>query len=123
MSVKAISDYQAESMDTVDKFHGKQVVYFYWKYQLIFCAAFAFLVDPSMSFENMLKNVVLPAIAEHPEADKIDFNTAQWFLNGDVAQFSMTSNLSGNGIDHKSLITFIPDLHGIQSSSNQGIKK
>lgn len=118
MTVKAISEYSADPMDTVDKFHGMQIMYIYWANHLMFCASFAFLVEPDMSFEMMLKNTFIPAVVNHPESEYIDFNIARWMLNGVEFKPSMQLSLRENGVDHKSLITFItPELHGLNGSA------
>tara|TARA_R110000782_G_scaffold163246_2_gene255316 strand:+ start:13519 stop:13878 length:360 start_codon:yes stop_codon:yes gene_type:complete len=118
VSVKAISEYTAEPMDTVDKFHGMQLVYIYWKNHLMFCASFAFLVDPEMSFESMLTNTFLPAVKDHPDSGKINFESATWLLNGNDFNASMELSLRDNKIDHKSLLTFTtPELNGLNSSA------
>ena len=47
MAVAAVKEYQFPPADTVDKFHGAQLLYIGWEDHLMFCAPFAFPFPPA----------------------------------------------------------------------------
>jgi len=53
MSVNALYDYKFEAKDKVENFNGMQLLYVYWPNHLMFCAPFALLVQPDMSFRAL----------------------------------------------------------------------
>lgn len=119
MSVRAISEYTAEPKDKVENFHGMQVLYVYWPKHLMFCAPFALLVAPDMTFGAFVEEILNPATASHPDSSKADFLSAQWQLNGEPFNPDATATLSDSGIDHKSMLTVTtPGLDGINGSAS-----
>lgn len=114
MSVNALYDYKFEPKDTVDKFHGMQLLYIHWPDHLLFCAPFAVMVPPDMPFRAMVEEVLKPAFASHPEAAKADYLGGDWVLNGQPFKPQVDDTLQANGIDHKSMLTVTtPDLKGM----------
>ncbi|MBZ0333282.1 hypothetical protein MARI_05370 [Marinobacter sp. JH2] len=119
MSVNAISEYRAEPKDRVENFNGMQLLYVYWPHHLMFCAPFALLVAPDMTFGTFVEDVLKPAVAAHPDAEKADFMNAQWRLNEEVFTPDHAATLIDNGIDHKSMLTITtPGLEGIRGSAS-----
>ena len=117
MSVNALYDYKFEPKDKVENFHGMQVLYIYWPDHLLFCAPFAVMVAPDMSFRTMVNDVLKPAVASHPDAAKADFLVADWVLNDQPFKPQVDESLQANGIDHKSMLTVTtPDLKGMANA-------
>lgn len=119
MSVNAISEYHAEPKDRVEHFNGMQLLYVYWPHHLMFCAPFAMLVAPDMTFGAFVEELLKPAVAGHPDSETADFLNAQWRLNEEAFTPDQTATLIANGIDHKSMLTVTtPGLEGIQGSAS-----
>lgn len=119
MSVKAITpDYTGEVRDRLENFHGNQVVYVGWDHHLMFCAAFAFPVPPTMTFRQLRDEVMAGAFAPHEEWEKVNWDSATWLLNGEPFQPQLDVELIAQGIDHKSLLRFqTPELKGYKAAS------
>lgn len=119
MSVNAISEYRAEPKDCVENFNGMQLLYVSWPHHLMFCAPFALLVAPDMTFSAFVDEILKPAVNSHPDADKADFFKAEWRLNEESFTPDPAATLIDNGVDHKSMLTVsTPDLEGIQGSAS-----
>ena len=54
MTVIAIEDYVGEILDSVENFHGNQLLYIGWDKHLMFCAPFCFPFPPSMRFGDIV---------------------------------------------------------------------
>ena len=114
LSVNALYDYKFEAKDKVENFNGMQLLYVYWPNHLMFCAPFALLVQPDMSFRALVDEIIKPATASHPDSAKADFLNAQWLLNDEPFTPNAEASLTDNGIDHKSMLTVTtPDLKGM----------
>lgn len=108
MSVRAnYANYQGPVRDRVENFHGSQLVYVMWERHLLFCAPLTFLADPAMSFDAFLTEVLTPALAPHPESEKLDFAEAEWRLDGEAFEPRVDATLADNGIGHKSQLRLI----------------
>lgn len=119
MSVNAISEYPIEPKDRVEDFNGMQLLYVYWPHHLMFCAPFAMLVAPDMTFAAFVSEALEPAVVGHPDAQKADFLNADWRLNEEDFTPNPEATLADNGIDHKSMLTVTtPGLEGIQGSAS-----
>lgn len=119
MSVNALYDYKFEPRDRVENFHGMQLLYVYWPHHLMFCSPLAFLVSPDMTFGAFIDEVLTPAVAAHPDAQKANFLSAGWQLNGQPFLPDAAATLSASGIDHKSMLTVTtPELDGLNGSAS-----
>lgn len=117
MSVRATYDYHYEPKDKVENFNGMQLLYVYWPKHLMFCAPFALLVSPQMSFAEVWQDIIVPAIELHPESRQVALDKVEWRLNGEVFTPSLSASLADNGIDHKSLLTMAtPGLEGMANA-------
>lgn len=118
MPVKAITpDYKGEVMDRQENFHGNQVVYVGWDHHLMFCAAFAYPVPPEMPFKGLIQDVMPEAFGMHEEYAKVNWDTAEWLLDGQPFIPQMDVSLKDQGIGHKSLLRFqTPELQGFQNA-------
>lgn len=114
MSVNALYDYKFEPKDKVENFNGMQLLYVYWPNHLLFCAPFALLVQPDMSFQALIDDILKPATAAHPDSAEADFMGADWQLNGEAFTPDANASLKDQGIDHKSMLTMTtPGLEGM----------
>ncbi|MBV1787124.1 phenol hydroxylase subunit P4 [Marinobacterium sp. D7] len=110
-------DYSGEVRDRVENFHGNQIVYLGWDHHLMFCAAFAFPVPPTLTFRQLRDEVMVEAFEPHPEWTQIDWERTTWLLNGQAFEPQPDVALIDQGIDHKSLLRFqTPDLKGFQDA-------
>jgi phenol hydroxylase P4 protein len=117
MAVKAISEYTAEPKDKVENFNGMQLLYIRWHKHLMFCAPFALLVSPNMTFPELWETQIKPAIAPHPDSAKIAVEQIQWELNGKAFEPNQGTSLLELGIDHKSMLTMAtPGLNGLYNA-------
>ena len=118
MPVHAITpDYQGEVMDKRENFGDNQVVYVGWDHHLMFCAAFAYPVPPQMPFSALLNDVMPTTFAPHPEFEKVNWETAEWLLDGQPFIPQLDVALEDQGIGHKSLLRFqTPELKGFQNA-------
>lgn len=117
MSVNALYDYKFEPKDKVENFHGMQLLYVYWPNHLLFCAPFAVLVQPGMTFGAFVEDILKPATAAHPDAARANFLNAQWQLNDQPFTPDANASLKANGIDHKSMLTVTtPGLNGMANA-------
>jgi len=124
MTVAAIKDYHFPPADSLDKFHGAQLIYVGWDQHLLFCAPYCFPLPPTMPFGAMVEQVLPPAFGYHPEFKQIDWSQVQWLRsNGTAAGEPFTpdfaKSLADNGLGHKDAIRFrTPGLNGIQGSAS-----
>lgn len=115
MAVQALYDnYQAPVADAVANFHGNQVVYIGWDDHLMFPFAAAFPLPPQMPFAAVVGELLPSVYAVHPDFARIDWDSAQWTLDGAPFTPDLARSLGENGIGHKSLLRLAtPGLAGI----------
>lgn len=112
-----IPDYIGEVRDRVENFHGNQIVYVGWDHHLMFCAAFAFPVSPTLTFRQLRDEVMVEGFEVHPEWGSVDWETATWLLNSEPFQPQLDVSLIDQGVDHKSLLRFqTPELKGFKAA-------
>ena len=118
MPVYAITpDYQGEVMDKRENFGDNQVVYVGWDHHLMFCAAFAFPLPPQTPFSVLLNDVMPTTFGPHAEFADVNWDTAEWLLDGQPFIPQMDVALENQGIGHKSLLRFnTPELKGYKNS-------
>lgn len=120
MTVKTISgDYPQTMMDSVDRFHGNQLVYVGWDHHTSICTANAYPLPPDMPFAALTAEVLPSVLAPHPDFAQIDWDTVEWLLDGEAFTPDQAKSLKENGIGHKSLIRFkTPGLDGYKGTGN-----
>ncbi|NDW43873.1 phenol hydroxylase subunit P4 [Ruegeria sp. PrR005] len=100
--------------DTLDKFHGNQLVYIHWEEHLMFCAALAFPFPPGMPFGAILAEILPTFYGIHPDFEKIDWGKVRWTVDGKDITPDPEKSLADHGVGHKSLIRFwTPGLTGV----------
>ncbi|MDX2471451.1 MAG: phenol hydroxylase subunit P4 [SAR324 cluster bacterium] len=105
MPVKALKPgYKAESRDKLENFHGNQLVYVGWDHHVMFCSAMAFPLPAGMPFIALRDEVMKTFMGVHPDYDKINWDTAQWNIDGKATTIDWEKSLADHGVGHKSLI-------------------
>jgi phenol hydroxylase P4 protein len=121
MTVKTVNnvEYPVVMMDSVDRFHGNQLVYMGWDYHTSICTANAYPLPPDMPFGALTEAVLPSVLAPHPDFAKIQWDKVEWLLDGKAFTPDMSKSLKDNGVGHKSLIRFkTPELTGYKGTGN-----
>ncbi|MDE3011003.1 MAG: phenol hydroxylase subunit P4 [Pseudomonadota bacterium] len=117
MAVIAIGDFVGVAKDTVEHFHGNQLVYVGWDKHLMFYAPMCLCVPPAMRFRDLVAGPVAEVYAAHPQWAQIDWSRAVWLRSGEPFTPDPERSLAENGIGHKeSLRLRTPGLDGIGGS-------
>ncbi|MCK6387330.1 MAG: phenol hydroxylase subunit P4 [Zoogloea sp.] len=117
MAVAAVKEYQFAPADTMDKFHGAQLLYIGWEDHLMFCAPFAFPFPPTMRFGDIIAGVLPGVFGYHPDFAQIDWSKVEWLKSGQPWTPDVEKSLADNGLKHKDVIRFrTPGLTGIKGS-------
>lgn len=120
MAVKCIQgDYPSVHMDSIDRFHGNQLVYVGWDHHTSISTANAYPLPPDMPFGALTAAVLPSVLAPHPDFALINWSKVEWILDGQTFTPDMGKSLKENGVGHKSLIRFkTPGLNGYQGTGN-----
>ncbi|MDN5873032.1 MAG: phenol hydroxylase subunit P4 [Sinobacteraceae bacterium] len=114
MPVTARKPYPVQPRDSVEHYHGDQIVYVCWEHHLLFAAAFVLCLPPTTSFKALTTEHIPPIIAQDPDAAKIDWLKVQWVKDGKAFKPDFAKSLADNGIDHKTLLRFeTPGLNSV----------
>lgn len=109
--------YTGESRDRVENFHGQQLLYIGWDQHLMYCAALAIPVLPSLPFETLTKEIIPSLYPAHPDTAKIDWNAVEWMRGSEPFKPDPARSLADNGLGHKALLRFrTPGLNGLNGS-------
>lgn len=119
MSVKALrAGYHGDMKDTVDKFHGNQLLSICWDQHLMYATPLCIPVPAQMPFGVLVDQVLPGLFGQHPQFGQIDWSTVQWLHSGEPFAPAMGKSLTDNGLGHKSLIRFLtPGLEGLAGAS------
>ncbi len=116
-----LGEYPLIQRDTVDQFHGKQLLYLCWDNHLMFASPLCIPVPPSLPFGALIRDVLPELYGEHPEFEDIDWKRTQWFNSNKRFIPDVGKSLAHHGLDHKSLIRFrTPALEGIRAPATAG---
>ena len=120
MAVKSINgDYPYVMMDSVDRFHGNQLVYVGWDYHTSISTANAYPLPPQMPYGALTEAVLPTVLGPQPDFPHIQWDKVEWMLDGKPFTPDMSKSLQENGVGHKSLIRFrTPGLAGYQGTGN-----
>lgn len=119
MSVTAIRPgYHGDMKDTVDKFHGNQLLNIGWDQHLMFATPVCIPVPPQMPF-RVLQEQVLPGIfGQHPQFSQIDWTRVIWARSNEPFEPNLEQSLVDNGLGHKASLRFrTPGLEGLAGVS------
>ncbi len=94
--------------DSVDKFHGKQVVYVYWYGHVMVSSPMAFPLSPDMKFGDLVKEIISPMYKIEPDFKSLDFDKTEiiWEIDGKIVTPDFSKSLKENAIGHKSFVQF-----------------
>jgi phenol hydroxylase P4 protein len=115
MSVKAIRpDYHGDMKDSVDKFHGQQLLGIGWDQHLMYATPLCVPVPPQMPFGALVEQVLPALFGQHPQFTQIDWSQVQWLRAGQPFEPALDRSLADNGLAHKSVLRFrTPELAGL----------
>jgi phenol hydroxylase P4 protein len=116
MAMVTVGEYPLNMMDSVDKFHGNQLVYVGWDNHRLINSAMTFPLPAEMPFGALVHEVMPSCYKDHPDFEKVNFEDGSviWNLNGESFTPDFSKSLIENGVDHKSLIRFeTPNLTGL----------
>lgn len=118
MPVTAIGKYEFEHKDGVDKYpDGIQLVNIAWDQHLMVDAPMTFPVSSAMPFKAIIEQLFPVAYDQHPEFERINWDAAQWFSDGEPFIPDLEASIRDNGIVHKGHIRLrTPGLNGIKGS-------
>lgn len=117
MAVQALKDYHFPAADSVDKFHGGQLLYIGWDDHLMFCAPFAYCLPPNTRFGDLCEKFLPHSFGYHPDWQQVDFSKATWLKSGQPFQPDMNKTLAELGLKHKDVLRLqTPGLKGIAGS-------
>ena len=106
MSVTAIGDYPAIVKDGVENFHGNIMVITGWDQHVMVSSPMAFPLPGAMPFGALVAEVIPAAYGPDPDFASIDWDKAEWMLDGSAFSPDFDKSLEENGIGHKSVIRF-----------------
>jgi phenol hydroxylase P4 protein len=114
MSVKAIRPgYHGEMKDTVDKFHGNQLLNVGWDRNLLYATPMCVPVPPGMPFSILIAQLFPAFFGQHPRFRDIEWSAVQWTRSGEPFVPVLEKSLLENGLEHKALLRFrTPELEG-----------
>lgn len=110
-------EYRGLVRDQQQNYGDNIILYVGWDEHLLFCSAKAFLIHPTMSGRELIESVLTEGFSQHPDFEKIDWDTVLWRLNNETFHLDQEISLSKQGVDHKSLLRFkTPGLSGYNGS-------
>lgn len=115
MAIQSIGEYPIIMKDSVENFHGNQVVYVYWYGHRVVSSPRAFPLPPEMPFGAIVSDIIPVIYKIEPDFENLDFETTEviWEIDGKVVQPDFSKSLIENGVGHKSFIQFTtPSLTG-----------
>lgn len=119
MAVKALKDYPLHVADSVDRFHGNQMLFVGWDQHMMFCAPFAWAFPPTMRFGDLIEKVFPDSFGTHPDFAKIDWARVEWLKSSQPWTPDFEKSLADNGLRHKDVLRFrTPGLNGIKGSGS-----
>ncbi len=114
MAVAAISEYKFPSKDSVDKFHGNQLLFVGWDKHLMFYGTAAYPLPPSMKFSDLFVGPLAQSYGAHPDFAKIDWSKVTWLNGNKPFKPDYDKSLAENGLGHKDCLRFqTPGLDGL----------
>lgn len=118
MSVTALGQYEGTTQDVVGVFPAP-LLYVAWDEHLMFCAPHCIPAPPDAPFGEFIQGLWGQVYGEHPDFARIQWDRAQWYLNGEFWFPKPALSLAENGIGHKDVIRLrTPELNGIAGSGS-----
>lgn len=115
MSTRAIrADYHGSMKDTVEHFHGQQLLNIGWDQHLMYATPLCIPVPPALPFGALVEQVLPGLFGQHPDFARIDWTRTEWLRSGQPFQPDPAASLADNGLDHKASLRFrTPGLNGL----------
>ena len=112
------ADYHGDMKDTVDKFHGNQLLGIGWDQHLMFASPLCIPVPPKMLFGTLVEKVLPGLYGQHADFARIDWSIAQWTRSNEAFVPRFDKSLEDNGLGHKAVIRLrTPGLTGLHGAS------
>jgi phenol hydroxylase P4 protein len=116
MSVISVSPYKGVQQDTAEKFPAP-LLYIGWEDHLMFCAPFCVPAPPTMTFGDLITQVLPGVFGEHPDFANINWEQVNWFKSGEFWMPNKNKTLAENGLGHKDVIRMrTPGMKGLSAS-------
>jgi phenol hydroxylase P4 protein len=115
MATQSIGKYPIIMKDSLDKFHGNQLVYIYWYGHILEASPKAFPLPPEMPFGAIISDLIPLIYKIEPDFKNLDFDKVEviWEIDGKIVTPDFSKSLKENGVGHKSFIQFrTPSLTG-----------
>jgi phenol/toluene 2-monooxygenase (NADH) P4/A4 len=106
MTLTSTKPYVGVPRDVVQNFNGKQIVYVCWDHHMLFATPLMLIVEPGMSFGDLLNNVVKPLIQPDPDGAAVDLGQVAWLKSNQAWKPDFAASLAANGIVHKEQLRF-----------------
>jgi phenol hydroxylase P4 protein len=118
MSVQAIRPgYHGDMKDSVEHFHGQQLLGICWDEHLMYATPLCIPVPPQMPFGALVEQVLPQLFGQHPQFSQIDWPQVQWRHEGQPFTPDLQASLADNGLGHKAFIRFrTPGLSGLANA-------
>ena len=119
MTTRAIRPgYMGDLKDSVEHFHGKQLLNIVWDRHLMFATPMCIPVPPDMPFGALVEHVLPGLFGQHPDFQQINWQTVEWQRSDEPFHPQAALSLVANGLDHKAFLRMLtPDLHGLAGAS------
>lgn len=104
MAVKALYDYDFPSADRAELFGDDELVYVYWRGNLLFSAAGCFRAPKAMTFGEFRAAMVDAWAGSDPDYDPAQVR--DWRLFDEPLDADPNATLTELGIGHKALLSF-----------------
>jgi phenol/toluene 2-monooxygenase (NADH) P4/A4 len=106
-------DYHGTFKDTVDKYHGQQLISICWEKHTMTGWPMCLPVSPDMPFGGIIEKVMPMLYSDHPDFAKIDWSQVQWSTSKGPFTPDPAKSIKDHGIRHKQQIRFrTPGLDG-----------
>lgn len=107
MTVNAIRPgYHGDMKDTVDKFHGNQILSIGWDRNRLYATPMCIPVPPSMPFGALVEQVLPNLFDAHPQYARINWREVEWTRSGAAFTPQFDKSLRENELEHKAVIRF-----------------
>ncbi|PXW92298.1 phenol 2-monooxygenase P4 subunit [Sphaerotilus hippei] len=119
MSTRALRPgYHGDLKDSVDKFHGQQLINIAWDRHLMYATPLCIPVPPGMPFGALVEQVLPGLFGQHPDFARIDWSGVQWLRSDEPFEPRPELSLVDNGLDHKAFLRLrTPGLDGLAGAS------
>ncbi|WP_322044550.1 phenol hydroxylase subunit P4 [Paraburkholderia sp. J67] len=118
MAVIALKEgYGGPTRDRIENFHGNQLLYVGWDDHLMFCAPHCIAVPPATTFGSLVRDMIAPMYAPHPDWSAVRIESVEWLRSGERFEPDFAASLADNGLGHKAILRLrTPGLTGIAGS-------